>query len=272
MLLHPVVEETRSGEAEVALEASGCQPPSRAFWAREGRPLASGGRGRLRLSQDGRRLLISNFSLDRDLGNYSVLCSGALGAGGNQITLIGEFCPFPEPRSPGPQPLTLTSPDVCSSDPLPPTPMTPGPQPRSLSPLGPTNPTLTLISPGPSISSWRLQRAQDAAVLTWDVERGALISGFEIQARTEGPDPGRANTYQDWVSLLMLGPQERSAVVPFPPRNPGIWALRILPTLGGLPGTPSQSRVYNAGELGCQSLLLGFSLNLSHWMLPLSLY
>ncbi|KAF6289339.1 V-set and immunoglobulin domain containing 10 like [Rhinolophus ferrumequinum] len=189
VLLHPVVEETRSGEAEVALEASGCQPPSRAFWAREGRPLASGGRGRLRLSQDGRRLLISNFSLDWDLGNYSVLCSGVLGAGGNQITLTG-----------------------------------------------------------PSISSWKLQRAQDAAVLTWDVERGALISGFEIQARTEGPDPGRANTYQDWVSLLMLGPQERSAVVPFPPQNPGKWALRILPTLGSLPGTPSQSRVYNTGH------------------------
>ncbi|XP_019489723.1 PREDICTED: V-set and immunoglobulin domain-containing protein 10-like isoform X1 [Hipposideros armiger] len=188
VLLHPVVEKTRSGEAEVALEASGCQPPSRAFWAREGRPLASGGRGRLRPSQDGRRLLIGNFSLDWDLGDYSVLCSGALGAGGDQITLIG-----------------------------------------------------------PSVSSWRLQRARDAAVLTWDVERGALISGFEIQARTEGPDPGRANTYQDWVPLLTLGPQERSAVVPFPPRNPGTWALRILPILGGLPGTPSQTRVYKAG-------------------------
>lgn len=84
-------------------------------------------------------------------------------------------------------------------------------------------------------------------MLTWDVERGALISGFEIQERTEGPDPGRANTYQDWVSLLTLGPQERSAVVPFPPQKPGTWALRILPTLGGLPGTPSQSRIYNAG-------------------------
>lgn len=101
-----MVEETRSGEAEVVLEASGCLPPSEASWAREGRPLVSGSRGRLRLSQDGRRLLIGNFSLDRDLGNYSVLCSGALGTGGDQITLIGEFCPFPEPRSPGlPAPL-----------------------------------------------------------------------------------------------------------------------------------------------------------------------
>ncbi|XP_029781696.1 V-set and immunoglobulin domain-containing protein 10-like [Suricata suricatta] len=187
VLLHPAVEETRSGEAEVALEATGCPPPSRASWAREGRPVAPGGGGRLRLSPDGRRLLISNFSLDWDLGNYSVLCSGALGAGGNQITLTG-----------------------------------------------------------PSISSWRLQRAQDAAVLTWDVERGALISGFEVQARPEGPDLARATTYRDWITLLSLGPQERSAVVPLPHRNPGTWAFRILPTLGGQPGTPSQSQVYQA--------------------------
>lgn len=188
VLLHPMVEETRSGETEVALQASGCPPPSRASWAREGRPLAPGGGGRLQLSQDGKRLLIGNFSLDWDLGNYSVLCGGALGAGGDQITLIG-----------------------------------------------------------PSISSWRLQRTRDAAVLTWDVDRGALISAFEIQAQLEGPDLGRASTYKDWVSLLVLGPQERSAVVPLPPQNPGTWALRILPTLGGQPGTPSQSRVYQAG-------------------------
>lgn len=97
MLLHPLVEEARSGEAEVVLEVFGCPPPSRAAWAREGRPLAPGGGGRLRLSQDGRRLLIRNFSLDWDLGNYSVLCSGALGAGGNQITLIGESQPFQGP-------------------------------------------------------------------------------------------------------------------------------------------------------------------------------
>ncbi|XP_037675575.1 LOW QUALITY PROTEIN: V-set and immunoglobulin domain-containing protein 10-like [Choloepus didactylus] len=190
VLLHPRVEETLPGVAEVVLEASGCPPPSRASWARERRPLAPGGGGRLRLSQDGRRLLIGNFSLDRDLGNYSVLCSGALGAGGNQITLIG-----------------------------------------------------------PSISSWRLQRARDVAVLTWDVERGALISGFEVQARPERSDLGRATMYKDWVSLLILGPRERSAVVPLPPWSPGTWALRILPTLGGQPGTPSQSRVYQAGPI-----------------------
>uniref|UniRef100_A0A8C3WIM2 V-set and immunoglobulin domain containing 10 like n=1 Tax=Catagonus wagneri TaxID=51154 RepID=A0A8C3WIM2_9CETA len=188
VLLHPMVEETRSGEAEVALEASGCPPPSRASWTREGRPLAPGGGGRLRLSQEGRRLLISNFSLDWDLGNYSVLCSGALGAGGDQITLIG-----------------------------------------------------------PSISSWRLQRTRDAAVLTWDVERGALISGFEIQARPQGPDLGRATASRDWVSLLILGPRERSAVVPLPPQNPRTWVFRILPTLGGQPGTPTRSQVYQAG-------------------------
>uniref|UniRef100_A0A2K5ZXV7 V-set and immunoglobulin domain containing 10 like n=1 Tax=Mandrillus leucophaeus TaxID=9568 RepID=A0A2K5ZXV7_MANLE len=73
VLLHPLVAETRLGEAEVALEASGCPPPSRASWAREGRPLAPGGGSRLRLSQDGRKLHIGNFSLDWDLGNYSVI-------------------------------------------------------------------------------------------------------------------------------------------------------------------------------------------------------
>ncbi|XP_070079325.1 V-set and immunoglobulin domain-containing protein 10-like isoform X2 [Equus przewalskii] len=103
------------------------------------------------------------------------------------------------------------------------------------------------VTPGPSISSWRLQRARDAAVLTWDVERGALISGFEIQAQSEQPDLGRATLYKDWVSLLILGPRERSAVVPLPSQSPRTWVLRILPTLGGQPGTPSQSRVYRAG-------------------------
>lgn len=102
MLLHPVVEETQSGKVEVALQASGCGPPSRASWAREGRPLASRGRGHLLLSQDGQRLLIGNFSLNWDLGNYSVMCSGALGAGTDRITLTGEPHPFPEPRSSSP--------------------------------------------------------------------------------------------------------------------------------------------------------------------------
>ncbi|ELR45319.1 V-set and immunoglobulin domain-containing protein 10-like protein, partial [Bos mutus] len=187
VLLHPIVEETRSGEAEVALQASGCPPPSRASWAREGRPVAPGGGGRLQLTEDGRRLLIGNFSLDWDLGNYSVLCSGALGAGVDKITLIG-----------------------------------------------------------PSISSWRLQRTRDAAVLTWDVERGALVSRFQIQARVEAPDPGRAIA-SDWVSLLILGPRERSAVVPLPLQNPRTWVFRILPTLGDQPGTPSQSQIYRVG-------------------------
>ncbi|XP_075808465.1 V-set and immunoglobulin domain-containing protein 10-like isoform X2 [Microtus pennsylvanicus] len=187
VLLQPVVEETQPGDVLVALEVTGCPPPSRASWAREGRPLAPGGGGRLQLSQDGRKLLIRNFSLDWDLGNYSVLCSGALGAGGNQITLAG-----------------------------------------------------------PSISSWRLQRAQDAAVLTWDVERGCLLTGFHIQAWTDGSDRDRLTMSREWVSLLILGPQERSAIVPLPPRNPGTWAFRILPILGSLPGTPSQSRVYQA--------------------------
>ncbi|XP_076432871.1 V-set and immunoglobulin domain-containing protein 10-like isoform X2 [Peromyscus maniculatus bairdii] len=187
VLLQSVVEETELGDVVVALEVTGCPPPSRASWAREGRPLASGGGGRLRLSQDGRKLLISNFNLDWDLGNYSVLCSSALGAGGNQITLAG-----------------------------------------------------------PSISSWRLQRAQEAAVLTWDVERGTLLTGFHIQAWTDGSDLDRVTMSRDWVSLLVLGPQERSAIVPLPSRNPGTWTFRILPILGSLPGTPSQSRVYQA--------------------------
>ncbi|XP_051030171.1 V-set and immunoglobulin domain-containing protein 10-like [Phodopus roborovskii] len=187
VLLQPTVEETHPGDVVVALEATGCPPPSRASWAREGRPLAPGGGGRLQLSQDGRKLLIRNFSLDWDLGNYSVLCSSALGAGGNQITLAG-----------------------------------------------------------PSISSWRLQRTQEAVVLTWDVERGALLTGFHIQAWTDSSDLDRVTMSRDWVSLLILGPQERSAILPVPSRNPGAWAFRILPILGSLPGTPSQSRVYQA--------------------------
>ncbi|XP_021024567.1 V-set and immunoglobulin domain-containing protein 10-like isoform X2 [Mus caroli] len=189
VLLQPIVEETQPGDVVVALEVTGCPPPSRASWARQGRPLAPGGGGRLQLSQDGRKLLINNFSLDWDLGNYSVLCSSALGAGGNQITLTG-----------------------------------------------------------PSISSWRLQRAQEAAVLTWDVERGTLLTGFHIQAWTDSSEVDRVTMSRDWVSLLILGPQERSAIVPLPPRNPGTWTFRILPILGSLPGTPSQSRVYQAGS------------------------
>ncbi|MBV97844.1 V-set and immunoglobulin domain-containing protein 10-like, partial [Eschrichtius robustus] len=189
VLLHPMVEETQSGKAEVALQASGCLPPSRASWAREGRPLASRDQGRLRPSQDGQRLLIGNFSLDWDLGNYSVLCSGALGAGGDEITLTG-----------------------------------------------------------PSISSWRLQRTRDAAVLTWDVERGALISSFQIQAQVENPDLSKATASEDWISLLTLGPRDRSAVVPLLPQKPRAWVFRILPTLGHQPGTPSQSQIYRAGE------------------------
>lgn len=104
VLLLPVVTETRSGDVEVVLEATGCPPPSRVLWAREWRPLAPGGGGRLRLSQDGRRLLVGNFSLDRDLGNYSVLCSGALGAGVDKIMLTGEplFSWTPESRTPCP--------------------------------------------------------------------------------------------------------------------------------------------------------------------------
>lgn len=121
VLLQPVVEETQPGDVLVALEVTGCPPPSRASWAREGRPLAPGGGGRLQLSQDGRKLLIRNFSLDWDLGNYSVLCSGALGAGGNQITLAGELRPSQDTRNqpsslvPGVQAPTILSPDPASS-------------------------------------------------------------------------------------------------------------------------------------------------------------
>lgn len=85
-------------------------------------------------------------------------------------------------------------------------------------------------------------------MLTWDVERGALVSRFQIQARVEAPDPGRAIA-SDWVSLLILGPRERSAVVPLPLQNPRTWVFRILPTLGDQPGTPSQSQIYRVGEL-----------------------
>lgn len=111
-------------------------------------------------------------------------------------------------------------------------------------------------SPGPSISSWRLQRTRDAAVLTWDVERGALISSFQIQAQ-ESPDLSRATMSKDWTSLLTLGPRDRSAVVPLLPQKPQVWVFRILPTLGLQPGTPSDSRVYRAGELEPLGFVLG---------------
>ena len=113
-----------------------------------------------------------------------------------------------------------------------------------------SNPHLdsTPTPPGPSISSWRLQRTRDAAVLTWDVERGALISSFQIQAQVENPDLSKATASKDWISLLTLGAQDRSAVVPLLPQKPRAWVFRILPTLGNQPGTPSQSQVYRAGE------------------------
>lgn len=139
-------------------------------------------------------------------------------------------------------------------------------------PLGPVDPASTLTPltpPGPSISSWRLQRTRDAAVLTWDVERGALISRFQIQAQVEGPDPGRAIA-SDWVSLLILGPRERSAVVPLPLQNPRTWVFRILPTLGGQPGMPSQSQIYQAGELEPFSWTSPSQVSLS-WIFLLSL-
>lgn len=150
-----MVEETRSGEAGVALEASGCPPPSRASWAREGRPLAPGGGGRLRLSQDGRRLLISNFSLDWDLGNYSVLCSGALGAGGDHITLLGEPHPSftgtqvlqPPPSDPGVQVLGSLLPPTWK--PQSPVPSDPRPQDSHLQiPVPSGNPGPQSLLPG----------------------------------------------------------------------------------------------------------------------------
>lgn len=148
VLLQPIVEETQPGDVVVALEVTGCPPPSRASWARQGRPLAPGGGGRLRLSQDGRKLLISNFSLDWDLGNYSVLCSSALGAGGNQITLTGKLHPTqmfrnrpsslrprPPPSDPGNQASRPRSRDPDHS-------LSPSDQPSSLS---------LLRSPAPAI-------------------------------------------------------------------------------------------------------------------------
>ncbi|XP_068944951.1 V-set and immunoglobulin domain-containing protein 10-like isoform X2 [Petaurus breviceps papuanus] len=190
VLLRLETQKSESGEALVTLEATGCPLPARVAWAREGRPLAPGGGGRLKLSPDGHKLLLGNFSLEHDVGNYSVLCSGALGAGGNRITLTG-----------------------------------------------------------PSISSWRLQPADGAAVLTWDVERGCVVSGFEVQARTEKPEVGaKGLSGGAWTSLLLLGPKERSAVVLLPSQPPGPWKLRVLPTLGSQPGTPSSSRSYRAGN------------------------
>ncbi|XP_068944955.1 V-set and immunoglobulin domain-containing protein 10-like isoform X5 [Petaurus breviceps papuanus] len=106
------------------------------------------------------------------------------------------------------------------------------------------------VTPRPSISSWRLQPADGAAVLTWDVERGCVVSGFEVQARTEKPEVGaKGLSGGAWTSLLLLGPKERSAVVLLPSQPPGPWKLRVLPTLGSQPGTPSSSRSYRAGPV-----------------------
>ncbi|XP_028920864.1 V-set and immunoglobulin domain-containing protein 10-like [Ornithorhynchus anatinus] len=189
VLLKVSVEESTQGRATVTLLATGCPPPARAMWAREGRPLAPGAGGRLELRGDGRQLLIHNFSLIHDLGNYSVLCSGVLGAGGDRITLTG-----------------------------------------------------------PSILSWRLQRVQEAVVLTWDVDRGAVLSGFQVQARTAAGS-AKASGTGHWHSLLVLGPGERSAVVPVPSQTGGPWDLRILPTLGTQPGIPSTTKTYQAGPI-----------------------
>ncbi|XP_038623157.1 V-set and immunoglobulin domain-containing protein 10-like [Tachyglossus aculeatus] len=188
VLLKLSVEESAQGGVTVTLLASGCPPPARTMWAREGRPLATGAGGRLEVREDGRRLLIRNFSLSHDLGNYSVLCNGALGAGGDRITLTG-----------------------------------------------------------PSILSWRLQRVQEAVVLTWDVDRGAVLSGFQVQARMAGS--AKASGAANWRSLLVLGPGERSAVVPLPSQTGGPWDLRILPTLGTQPGIPSGTKTYQAGPI-----------------------
>ncbi|XP_074075583.1 V-set and immunoglobulin domain-containing protein 10-like [Macrotis lagotis] len=191
VLLRLEAREAGPGEARVALEATGCPPPARLAWAREGRPLVPGAGARLRLGPEGQRLLFDSFSVEHDVGNYSVLCSGALGAGGDRIALTG-----------------------------------------------------------PSISSWRLQAADGAAVLTWDVDRGCVVSGFEVQARPEEPEAGAAGLQGGaWTSLLRLGPRERSAVIVLPSQPPGPWKLRVLPTLGGQPGTPSSDLRYRTGPI-----------------------
>ncbi|XP_039369452.1 V-set and immunoglobulin domain-containing protein 10-like isoform X1 [Mauremys reevesii] len=69
------------------LQCRGTYRPVEIAWARDGAPLGPG--GRYRVSADGARLTISNFTAPQDLGGYSVRCQNPLGSQESNLTLTG---------------------------------------------------------------------------------------------------------------------------------------------------------------------------------------
>ncbi|XP_048357625.1 V-set and immunoglobulin domain-containing protein 10-like [Sphaerodactylus townsendi] len=70
------------------MDCQGTFNPAEIGWLRSGHPLASDG-DRFKLSPDGTRLSISNFTTPQDLGNYSANCTNPLGFQDANLTLIG---------------------------------------------------------------------------------------------------------------------------------------------------------------------------------------
>ncbi|XP_074795168.1 LOW QUALITY PROTEIN: V-set and immunoglobulin domain-containing protein 10-like, partial [Natator depressus] len=75
------------GTVLLDLQCQGTYRPVEITWARLGEPLGPG--GRYRVSADGARLTISNFTAPQDLGGYSVRCQNPLGSQESNLTLTG---------------------------------------------------------------------------------------------------------------------------------------------------------------------------------------
>nr|XP_048683960.1 V-set and immunoglobulin domain-containing protein 10-like isoform X2 [Caretta caretta] len=75
------------GTVLLDLQCQGTYRPVEITWARHGEPLGPG--GRYRVSADGARLTISNFTAPQDLGGYSVRCQNPLGSQESNLTLTG---------------------------------------------------------------------------------------------------------------------------------------------------------------------------------------
>ncbi|XP_029769508.1 V-set and immunoglobulin domain-containing protein 10-like, partial [Terrapene carolina triunguis] len=75
------------GTVLLDLQCQGTYRPMEIAWARDGAPLGPG--GRYRVSADGARLTISNFTAPQDLGGYSVRCQNPLGSQESNLTLTG---------------------------------------------------------------------------------------------------------------------------------------------------------------------------------------
>ncbi|XP_038238502.1 V-set and immunoglobulin domain-containing protein 10-like isoform X2 [Dermochelys coriacea] len=75
------------GTVLLDLQCQGTYRPVEIAWARHGEPLGPG--GRYRVSADGARLTISNFTAPQDLGGYSVRCQNPLGSQESNLTLMG---------------------------------------------------------------------------------------------------------------------------------------------------------------------------------------